>query len=353
MNNDFKMFRNALGGFNKDDVVNYIKEADMKHSDEIAELKEQISSALSELEGYKADAEINDNALKAALNEADALRGKLTEAEAEINTACAKASELESELKVAKEAADTVKAQLELSLNELRAENDNLRCESEKAKNDNQRLSDELENAKAEIAKLTERGDRITAERDALLAEAVRKNEPEENPENGTAYKIEMYDRISSQIGDIIINTNRSADDIINAAREEAEQLQLDAQLECEQKRADCNEEIARIKSETEEEAAYIRERLSTAANSLLSEVSADLHGNIESCIREIATCISDVQYEFKTLLTKVESRSAEMNERVGYYHSCVTDGIDDKLREMDVKYGIKKPEPDTESGIS
>ena len=95
-------------------------------------------------------------------------------------------------------------------------------------------------------------------------------------------------------------------------------------------------------KSETEEEAAYIRERLSEAANELLKAVSADLHTNIDNCMREIETGISGMQYEVNTLMQKIESRNSEMSDRIDYYRNCVTDGITKKLSDMDEKYGIE-----------
>ena len=155
------------------------------------------------------------------------------------------------------------------------------------------------------------------------------------------AYKLDMYDKVSSQLGDILIGANRNADEIISAAKSEAEKLRTDTEIECEQKRADCDAAVSRTRIEVEEEAAYIRERLSAAAGALLAGVSTDLHANTENCIRELTACVEDMQYEIRTLFSRLTARSSEMNDRINYYQTCAAEGVGAKLAEMDEKYGI------------
>ena len=162
------------------------------------------------------------------------------------------------------------------------------------------------------------------------------------NDKGSDAYKLSMYDKISSQLGDILINANRGADELLTEAKTEAEKLRTEAALDCEQKRRDCDADVTRIHAETEAEASYIRDRISQTASELLSAVSGDLHGSVENCIRELTTCIKDMEYEIKTLLTKLGGRSDEMDGLIAYYQNCVTEGIEEKLRAMDEKYGIK-----------
>ena len=49
------MFRSALGGFNRDDVNNYIKETDQKHADELAELTALLEEAQRSYEELSAN----------------------------------------------------------------------------------------------------------------------------------------------------------------------------------------------------------------------------------------------------------------------------------------------------------
>ena len=44
-----------------------------------------------------------------------------------------------------------------------------------------------------------------------------------------------------------------------------------------------------------------------------------------------------------QALLAKMSSRSGEMNDRISYYQSCVSEGIEKKISELDDKYGIPR----------
>ena len=115
--------------------------------------------------------------------------------------------------------------------------------------------------------------------------------------------------------------------------------------LECVKKREDCDAAVEKIRAETEEEAAYIRDHLSHTASDLLSSVSSDLHGSMENCVRELTTCITDMEYEIKTMLSKLTERTDEMDGLITYYQHSVEEGIGNKLRAMDEKYGIRPKE--------
>ena len=177
---------------------------------------------------------------------------------------------------------------------------------------------------------------------EAEVAEKVAAARGNVNEKGSDAYKLSMYDKISSQLGDILINANRSAEEIVREAKDEAEKLRADIHLECEQKREECDAVIARTKEETEEEASYIRERISQTATELLDNVSGDLHGSVENCVRELTTSITDIEYEIKTLLSKMNQRSDEMNSLIAYYQNGVLEEIKKKLAAMDEKYGIR-----------
>ncbi len=191
------------------------------------------------------------------------------------------------------------------------------------------------------MSSITEAHTRIEELTEQLREATEKPVEPEYDPNDHSspAYKLEMYDKISSQLGDIIINANRNADDIVSSAREEAEKLRLDTELECAKKRADCENETALLRAETAAETAQIRERLSGAATSLLDAIQDDMHTNIESCIREMNDCISDMQYELQSLLSKLSNRSDEMNDRIGYYQGCISEEIEKKLGGLDEGY--------------
>jgi len=271
--------------------------------------EEKIRAIRSECEAKLAEAEGQQEAAAALRAENEALTGTLNQAVSEAVQLRASADELN--VKIAE-----LEAQLSSALEEAAKKNDELTAKDE------------------EIAALT-------AAHEQALSQCVHKALGDVTDRGSDAYKLDMYDKVSSQLGDILIGANRNADEIISAAKSEAEKLRTDTEIECEQKRADCDADVSRTRIEVEEEAAYIRERLSAAAGDLLAGVSTDLHANTENCIRELTACVEDMQYEIRTLFSRLTARSAEMNDRINYYQTCAAEGVGAKLAEMDEKYGI------------
>lgn len=409
MNNGRKTFRSAIGGYNREDVNEYIKNSDLKYTAELDTLKKAVEEAKAEAEGFAAavqtaiaerdgarerahadmvaaaeltkakDGEIADltkrfNLLKA---ESDAQTNVINSLREEKSALSAQSEEYRSAVDLAKKEAEekikAVCAEYEEKLAEIRSQQESVM----ELRAENEALTGTLNEAVTEAAALRENANslagRITeleAQLSAALEEMAKKNAElaSKNAEiaalttaheealsqcvhkalgdvtepGSDAYKLEMYDKVSSQLGDILIGANRNADDIIAAAKTEADKLRADTEIECEQKRADCDASVSRTRMEVEEEASYIRERLSVAAGDLLASVSTDLHANTENCIRELTACVEDMQYEIKALFSRLTSRSAEMNDRIDYYQNCVAEGVGMKLAEMDEKYGIR-----------
>lgn len=292
-----KLFRSSIGGFHREDVTNYIKETDQKYTEEIAKLKQQVNDAEGSVETLEAQCAELEQTLSAERKRAEALEEALAKEET---------ARKEEAIK-------------------YHTEEEELRCAMEKAE--------------ATIAELEQK----------IMVPAESVTMGDLNDHNSPAYKLAMYDRISAQLGDILINTNRNADDILTAAREEAEKIRADAENDCSERRTKCEEDIARIRTETAEEAAYIRKRLAETATSLLSAIGTDLHGNMENCIREMNSCIVDMQYELQTMLARIVTRSEEMNDRISYYQGCVGDEVEKKLSGFDDEYGISGDSDRTE----
>ena len=304
------MFRSALGGFNRDDVTNYIKETDQKHADALAEVT-------------------------ALLEEAQRSYEELSAKNEELS---AKAEELQSE-----------KDALSLKLDEVTAQRDEARKENEQSNKTFRDLRHQFDIAEANFRELSEtseaRANEWAKEKEDLLRQIAELREaavtPEYDPDDHSspAYKLEMYDKISAQLGDILINANRNADDILEAARQEAETLRLDTETECGQKRAECDADIRRLRGELAKEAETLREGLSNGAASMLADIRTDLHSNVESCIREMNSCVTDMQYEIQTMLARIKKSSDEMNDRIGYYQNSASEGIESRLTEMDKEF--------------
>ena len=136
-----------------------------------------------------------------------------------------------------------------------------------------------------------------------------------------TSAKSLKYDQISSQIGDIMINANSSAEQIIATA----------------------NSEAGRIMAETEEEAISIRTRLSDAADEMLSSISDRLHLSAENCLSELVASLREMRESADALLRDFEKRGQDLNAKIDYHHTGVTDSVARSLKELDEKYGIRK----------
>ncbi|MBE6625838.1 MAG: hypothetical protein E7628_01475 [Ruminococcaceae bacterium] len=328
-----KMFRTQMGGFHKDDVNNYIKETDLRHSEELENLKIKIGELNAEI------ANLSDKC--AALAEGNALLlEEKNNAEIAVRDTEAVIGEKNAEIADISKKLDFYKTESEAQINvmnNLKTENKRLEAELEDAKsNASSGLNDEISRLTALntekdaiIVSLNDELERVNAENISLNEKAKASDDfGDVNDHGSDAYKLEMYNKISSQLGDIIINANRNADDIVSAAKADADKIIADAQIEGER----------RIEESTAE-ANYTRERIAQISSSILASVSGELHGNIENCMKEITTCIDDMQYEIKTLMTKLSARSSEMNDKVAYYQNTATESVDQKLTKMDEEY--------------
>ena len=371
-------FRSALGGYNKEDVNRFIKETDLANSAKEQEFAAKLSALEEERDALNAAKAALEEELKAARELNDANEKKLAEQSAELEKKTAEILSQNTEIKdlqkhigIYKDQADAQNVMIE-----------NLKKEAAEAKDKLSEADAQLDNAKASLAELEElkasldeyKQKFVQAEAECAdlrqqcaeaeealhcfrteLENAVQQEKERAEREINTmresiaaenenaSYKPEMYDKISAQIGDILLNANRNADDILAAAKEDAEKIRADAAVEAETLRNDTYAEVTKIRSDTESEANYIRERLSDTANQLLSQISSDMHVNIDNCIKEVNTCIQEMQYDTEHMLSVLKNRYREMNERIQYYQTCVTDAVGQKLHDMDEKYGIRQ----------
>jgi len=375
-----KKFRSAVGGYNKEDVNQYIKETDISFAAKEQHWFQELNTVHAEMEKLSDDKTRLENELSQLRSTLSAVEAQSAEKAQFIEEQAAVIKDLQKRVNICKEQNDAQNLVIDRLKKEALSENEKL-SSIEKALDEAQKhltvsenqykevlaknttLNDALTEAAVKLTQAeeaqadaenrcaeaqstlkaihTEMEKTLASERERAAEEIRIIRESMAAEEEGVAYKLEMYDKISAQIGDILLNANRNADDILSAAKEEAEKIRTDAALEVEKIRNDTLTETAKIHAETEEEANYIRERLSDTANSLLSQISGDMHINIDNCIKEVNTCIQEMQYDTEHMLSILENRYREMNERVQYYQSCVTDSIEQKLLDMDEKYGI------------
>ncbi len=176
-----KLFRNAMNGYNKNDVTEYIEKMNIEFQAE----KLRLQTALIDAEKVIAEKNALEEKQKELLAEIEDLKKQCDDANAESESL---------------KSANADKEQL------IAAQNDAL-----------DKLCCEVEDLKNKSA-----GERIGTE----LSEKAR-----------------LYDTMSSQIGDILINANKNAEDIIATARAKAEKIEKDAEEKA-------NESDANIRSQ-------------------------------------------------------------------------------------------------------
>ena len=178
MADNAKLFRTAVGGFNKDDVAQYIERINFEFNRDISIAK----------------------------NETAELRSKLEQAEAELER-----------YKATGIGAERFEAKITV-------------------------LEDNLAKSEAAVKQLTEKlveaEERINTQNDALDKLCVENEELKSNVQTVAApadpeveEKAKLYDQMSSKIGVLIMDANRNADTLIAAANDEAAVIVANARL--------------------------------------------------------------------------------------------------------------------------
>lgn len=337
MSENTKKFRNAMGGYNKEDVNAFIQETDLANREKQDALQNELDiltteqgTWLSEKEQLQAEMA----KLKAAVEEQQQQLETQTETirclqqqveEKETTLAANMAANMAEKAKLAEQVEQQAKTIPEIQGKLAMAE---AACaEAEKA----------LAATKAEAETV------LTAEKERAAKEIDRIKAAYLEEEDGAGYKIRMYDRISGQIGDILLGANRDADDILRSAKEEAERLRTETADTLAQERSAVQAELEQLQADTKAEAVCVRKKLSETAGTLLADISGEMHLNIENCLKELSTCMTEVESDTETLFQTMQRRYQEMNERIQYYQSCMQEHIDARLTEMDEQYAIRE----------
>ncbi len=304
-----RMFRTSISGYNKDDVNRYIIETDRKNREQTDELTKKTE------ELTKANTELTKKAETLEQNNAESA-DRLLALEEELNR-------LKEENKAQAASIEEITKRYEFCRIQTDAQNEALA----KAKEERERLNRQIE-ALTEDSHGKDLQIKQNAEKYAADIETLRSAYEKElaqikdaaKVDESVAYKLDMYDRISSQIGDILINANRNSDEIISAARSEAANL------------------LTRTNTEAAENSARMKDGIRGCADQTVNELKNEFTSNIGSCVKEIQTCITDMQYETDALMAFLNRKQTEINERLEFYHGSLTENIDGKLQSMEAE---------------
>ena len=259
MATDKTHFRTSLSGFNKADVLEYL---DKQNADFLEESR-RSSAALEE----------KSKKIEELTAETEKLTAELSDAKAQAEEAKAKAEELAAALDAAKQA---------------------------------------LSESEAVIASQTELIDSLKKD-----AEAHEADDTEKDAE--TERKAELYDGMSSQLGDILISANKSADEIIENANEKANSI---------------NEEALRSARESREAFALAMDECTRAFRERADAVSGGCCGDINDELGRIREAVDrallQLQKSSLCIAEKTEqakaSLDAELKASLGVLDAKITE---------------------------
>ncbi len=301
-----RMFRTSISGYNKDDVNRYILEVDKKNKETAESLKNEISALSAENETASA-------ALRQAETEKAELAARIAELEEEI-------LRLQEEQKAQSERIDSMMAEHTVCETQLAEQNSAL----SEMKEENAVLIGKLDTLSSESAAkdalLKAAAEKYAADLETLRSAyegEIKAAKEAAKPDESAAYKLDMYDRISSQIGDILINANRSSDEIVTAARTEAEKL------------------LSRTTADAAARSTRMREGIHNCAVQTLARLKEDFVSNMTNCAGELQTCIKEIQYETEALMAFLTRKQSEMSERIEFYYGAASDTVEHKVETM------------------
>lgn len=284
MNDEKRVFRNSVGGYNKDDVNSYIMNinnrfsaAEETYKDEIRNLNEQLSLAQE-----------NSAALSVASETLINTEHRLSEAQSQIE---------EKEQLIEKyrlQESDMIK-----KINEL--EN---RCLS---------LSETIEKLQKDIfVEKTDEENKLDAPINPDL-DIINENICEKLENESDRKKILMYDKISAQIGDIMISANKNAEEILKNAEETAKNM--------------IDEGMKR--------AADTKMEMQNLAEGLISELNRDIKTSTEACIKEFKDYVEEITYNSKIMAGELENKYQEMTGKINYYQNALEESISKRFSEI------------------
>lgn len=197
------------------------------------------------------------------------------------------------------------------SLNNLLSEKD---AKIEELNGVIEELSSKLTAAEAEAASSSAASDelkRLTEELDSANAVILLKDEEIEKlkaevtgEESETERKAGLYDDMSSQVGDILISANKSADGIIAEATAKAEEINRRAANDADVLRREFTTKMARISSD-------VRANAKSSADEFKAEISAE----IDALIASLTEALGSVSEKNAAISSKAEALERKLDD--------------------------------------
>lgn len=242
-------FRTAVGGYNKDDINNYIRETNASFLASSKEYEDRIH---------------------------------------DLSTSVAERDRTIAELKKKLSAADSEE------LSRLRLKNGELSDALASVGEENRRFGERIKELERELAELR----------------AAEAEEAEEEPVPEEKQKAEAYDKVSAQIGRILLDARENAESVIAAAQSEADEIRAQARDELEAARSEADG----MRRDVEEDCRRTKEKLRNVGTAFGCSVD-DMAKRIE---REVGLVIGNVCGMLRSAADGADEEISELSHKLG-----------------------------------
>ena len=120
-------------------------------------------------------------------------------------------------------------------------------------------------------------------------------------------------EQLNLQVGGIIVNASRAADDMIKKAEETSRKLV----------------------SDSERMASDARVRVQGTLDQIINELKEVIQSGTDSCIREFRNYAEDITYSSKTLVNEIERKYDEMAGKINYYKDSLEESIAGRVGQL------------------
>ena len=264
------VFRNAISGYNKSDVNEFLVRSSAELMEREAAANERVKRAESELGEYVEKIGVLETEL-------DRMRSEIAEKDAEIVKISAEKQILEDSL-----AAHDMTNTKEFS--EIVSEDDEKisKLDFDKQEAIIAEQYNEIESLKAEIERLKEQAHEVDITKDKY-DELVK--------------KAALYDKTNASIGETLLSANKTAEEIISAAKEEARMLEGKAEKELAEKRRSIEETSKRAM-----ESVFSKLSLAAAESRRdVTAVTSYTYRVIEKALEDIKSKASNSEIKIKS----------------------------------------------------
>lgn len=237
-NTENVVFRSQLGGYNREDVNKYIVETNLRFERVEAVNKKTLASMQNTIDELKRELEEREHHSTECCEKYDAIKASLAEAEE-------KCAALESQLEEAKKAIDEAKESSSPTPDEYSDAIAGFAERVESLENENSRLTAERDALASELASAKERieSDNMRKINDAdSVIDAFKSADGSESDTE----KARLYDKVSHQLGSMLIDAREIADGLIADANAKAEKIVRNAENDAAVIRAEAKERLRR-----------------------------------------------------------------------------------------------------------